>query len=200
MGAKNAIVVSAAADPAEILRAGLVAEPDSARRAAERRLPGRVGQRLADLPLADAVNPRDAVYAGAFDGLEIVCAWEVVNGRGTDYPDGCPWVGPYRWTYLHVMQSAVDVVEFGVWDRGKLQRWVAASIEHGTAQEGEPLAFERPYWAGEYDVDHSAAPFHPMRLGEAALGALFGFVQEGAPDVDPRFDPFEVTLAGFALT
>jgi hypothetical protein len=43
-------------------------------------------------------------------------------------------------------------------------------------------------------------PFHPLELGEAALGALFGFVLEGTgqPD-DPDLDPDEIPLVGFQI-
>ncbi|WP_052745444.1 DUF6928 family protein [Allosalinactinospora lopnorensis] len=116
-----------------------------------------------------------------------------------DYPEKCPWQGPYRRTYLHVMHSVVDTVEVGLWEDGQLRRWAAASVEHGAAEDGQPLAFELPYWEGEYDDGLPEVPFHPLEFGEAALAALFGFVQEGARGADPRFDPFEVTLAGFSV-
>ena len=67
--------------------------------------------------------------------------------------------------------------------------------------------FEEPFWAGdrpavdqEDDDDEDPYPFafHPLELGEEALGTLFGFVYEGLASVD-TIDPEDITLAASAL-
>lgn len=70
---------------------------------------------------------------------------------------------------------------------------------------GGGLAFEEPFWAGDFpatDDDDYMFPFHPLELGEAALDNLFGFVFEGYTDMpgDNGVDPFEVILVGFRVT
>ncbi|MFG3077194.1 DUF6928 family protein [Streptomyces sp. NPDC048225] len=73
---------------------------------------------------------------------------------------------------------------------------------------GEPLPFELPYWAGDRPADVISwpdedeetypLPFHPLELGEAALRALCGFVQEGRPEPDD-VDADTIRLYGFHL-
>lgn len=76
---------------------------------------------------------------------------------------------------------------------------------------GEPLAFEEPFWAGDFpaiedddeeEEEEYPFPFHPLELSEAALHRLFGFVIEGYAGMsyDDAVDPFDVTLAGFRLS
>jgi hypothetical protein len=85
-----------------------------------------------------------------------------------------------------------------------------ASPDDGIIEDiGEPLAFERPFWAGEHPAidpadddedDPFPLPFDPMELGEDALAALFGFVYEGGPSTLDTVDPDDIPLAAFRLT
>lgn len=67
-------------------------------------------------------------------------------------------------------------------------------------------SFELPYWAGEHPVEPwpdeddepYPLPFHPLELGEDALRALFGFVQEGMPGPDD-IDEHSVPMHGFLV-
>ncbi|MFF3464426.1 DUF6928 family protein [Streptomyces sp. NPDC002619] len=71
---------------------------------------------------------------------------------------------------------------------------------------GDPLPFELPYWAGDHPADvipwpgeeeePYALPFHPLALGEDALRALCGFIQEGRPEPDD-VDADNIELHGF---
>jgi hypothetical protein len=65
---------------------------------------------------------------------------------------------------------------------------------------GAKLPFEEAYWAGQHpaidpEEDESDYPFvfHPLDLGEAALGQLLGYQLEGP--VDPsQLEPEDITL------
>src|SRR5215469_4145357 len=114
-----------------------------------------------------------------------------------------------RSVYVHAMHSVVDWFALGVWGPdGELKR--ALSVSGGNAELiediGEHLAFEGPFWAGEFpateDEEEYPFPFHPLELSEAALDNLFGFVFEGYTAMfgGDSVDPFEVTLAAFRLT
>ncbi len=107
------------------------------------------------------------------------------------------------------MHSVVDWFAFAIWDGQTLCRSLSVSPDSGILENiGEPLEFERSYWAGERpavdpeddDPDEPyPLPFHPLELGESALAALFGFVLEG-PISEGRFDPAEYPLLVFQRT
>ncbi|MGW0074420.1 DUF6928 family protein [Streptomyces cellulosae] len=82
----------------------------------------------------------------------------------------------------------------------------AEAGRRGRLRIGDPLPFERPYWSGDRPADvvpwpgeedePYALPFHPLELGEDALRALCGFIQEGLPD-PADVDADAIRLHGF---
>jgi hypothetical protein len=107
------------------------------------------------------------------------------------------------------MHSVVDWLAFAVWEDGRLIRSLSLSPDSGIIEDfGEPLPFERPYWAGNRPADvipwpdedekTYPLPFHPLDLGEDALRALCGFVQEGRPEPDD-VDADTIRLHGFKV-
>ncbi len=79
------------------------------------------------------------------------------------------------------MHSVVDWLAFAVWEDGRLVRSLSLSSDDGVMEDvGDPMPFEAAYWGGEYPVPHDPEwsdepyplPFHPLELGEVALGAL----------------------------
>ncbi|MBD0844760.1 hypothetical protein ICC28_39705 [Streptomyces sp. TRM68416] len=108
---------------------------------------------------------------------------------------------------LHAMHSVVDWLAFAVWEDGHLVRSLSLSPDSGIIENtGEPLPFELPYWAGDRpaeivpwpgeEEEPYALPFHPLELGEDALRALCGFIQEGRPQPDD-VDADAIELYGF---
>ena len=160
-----------------------------------------------DGTLANANPDDDTVYAAVWPGATIVCTSAVALDRPTQLDARFLVEGAGRTVYVHAMHSVVDWFAFGVWGPdGTLQR--ALSVSGGDEEIieniGEPLPFERPFWAGDFpatdDEDDYPFPFHPLELGEAALDNLFGFVLEGYTGKPAgSVDPFDVTLAGFRL-
>ena len=163
-----------------------------------------------DGTLAEDANPvDDMVYAAVWPGAAIVCTAAVALDRPSQLDARFLAEGIGRTVYVHAMHSVVDWVALGVWGPdGELKR--ALSVSGGNAELiediGEHLAFEEPFWAGEFpateDDEEYPFPFHPLELSEAALDSLFGFVFEGYTGrlAGDFVDPFEVTLAGFRLT
>jgi hypothetical protein len=112
-----------------------------------------------------------------------------------------------RTVYLQAMHSVVDWFAFAIWDgKGRLVSALSLSPDSGIMEnDGEPLPFEVPYWAGqkaletESDDEPYPLPFHPLELAEDALRALFGFNYEGTmEDDDP--DLVGIALAGFEVS
>lgn len=91
--------------------------------------------------------------------------------------------------YLHAMHSVVDWFAFAQWTDGKLIRSLSLSPDGGILEDiGRRQPFELPFWNGQHSTgdDHSdyPFPFHPLELGEAALGELFGYQLEGTPNTE----------------
>jgi hypothetical protein len=116
-------------------------------------------------------------------------------------------LGAGRRIVMHGMHSVVDWLCFAVWEDGRLVRSLSLSPDSGIIEDiGERYPFELPYWAGEHPVEPwpdeddepYPLPFHPLELGEDALRALFGFVQEGMPDPDD-IDENSVPMHGFLV-
>lgn len=98
----------------------------------------------------------------------------------------------------------------------KLDRYTdmePGDVDAGT--RGDPLPFEAPYWAGEHPVSDDeeedagygpgdSTPFHPLDMGEAAMGWIFGFYGESAPpdavqDSLTTVDGFDVPMHVFTI-
>jgi len=153
----------------------------------------------------DMTCPDDqTIIAGCFPGLTILAASEL----GLDYPsqldkrlvDAVPGTN----TYLHCMHSVVDWFAYAIWEHGTLVRSLSLSPDHGIIEDlGPRQAFETSFWNGEHpaldpEEDPSDYPFvfHPLELGEAALGALFGFHLEGVIGPDD-LEPSDIALMSF---
>jgi hypothetical protein len=142
-------------------------------------------------------------------GAMVVCAGELGIDRPSTLDRRFIEAGAGRTIYLHAMHSVVDWFAFAVWESdGQLRRALSLSPDSGIVENiGDPLPFEKPFWAGdrpavdpEDDDDDEPYPFafHPLELGEEALGTLFGFVYEGPASAD-TIDPDDIILAAFAL-
>jgi hypothetical protein len=153
---------------------------------------------LDDGSLLETCPSDDELVIGCFPDLAIVSAGEF----GIDYPSRLAATflerAPGRSVYLHAMHSVVDWFAYAVWRDGELRRSLSLSPDSGILEDiGDKLPFEAPYWAGQHpavdpDEDDAEYPFvfHPLELGEAALGELFGYHLEGMPtDLDPEEVP-----------
>ncbi|GAB3580803.1 DUF6928 family protein [Calidifontibacter terrae] len=212
MGAKDWIICFAETDAAKALSEVGDLDLLATETLVRALFPGREPTRIGDGTLGDNLNPADNdVYAGVWPGVALVCTSEVAVDRPSELHPRFLVAGKGRVIHLHAMHSAADWCAFGVWDRdGRLVR--AMSISGGDEEihenTGEPLAAERPFWAGDFPASEDAEEaaeypfaFHPLDLGEAVLEELFGFVLEGpGSDTPDAVDPYAVRLAGFRLS
>jgi Family of unknown function (DUF6928) len=209
MGAKTALLAFADVD----IRAALSADakPDQAdtETLVSRVFPGHTVEPGEGVELIDGTNPDDGhSYAAKLPGLELLADRRLAFDRPSELPAHLLALGKGRRIVLHGMHSVVDRLAFAIWQDGVLVRSLSLSPDGGIIEDiGEPLDFERPYWAGAHPVEPVPGfrdepyplPFHPLELGEGALQALFGFVIEGASrpgDIDPE----KVWLHGFRVS
>lgn len=207
MGAKTWMLVYAHGNARELLAARPELDRDATARLAAQLFPKDRLEPFDDGDLSYTCPPDDELHVGCFPGLSIIAAREF----GIDYPSRLDqrflkYAGSDS-IYLHAMHSVVDWFAFAVWRDGKLQRSLSLSPDSGVLEDiGERLSFEIPYWAGDHPAvdpeDEGEGdppypfPFHPLELGEAALGELFGYHIEGR--IDPSLlEPEQIPLACF---
>ncbi|MFE7708561.1 DUF6928 family protein [Streptomyces sp. NPDC057486] len=208
MGAKTGLLVYADGDAPELLRR--VGAADLDRTAAMMRLlyPGCEIEECGGSNLWDGVYPaKGTVHAASWPGVEVIGDQGVMIDAPSELPEHLVAASAGRRLVLHAMHSVVDWHAFAVWEDGRLVRSLSLSPDSGIIENiGEPLPFEQPYWAGDRPADivpwpgkeeePYALPFHPLDLGEDALRALCGFIQEGRPDPND-VDADAIELFGF---
>ncbi|WP_306190328.1 MULTISPECIES: hypothetical protein [unclassified Streptomyces] len=151
--------------------------------------------------------PKGTVYAASWPGAEVIGDQRVMIDAPSQLPEHLVAASAGRRLVLHAMHSVVDWLAFAVWEDGRLVRSLSLSPDSGIIENiGEPLPFELPYWAGDRPAEIApwpgeeeepySLPFHPLELGEDALRALCGFIQEGFPEPDD-VDADNIRLHGF---
>ncbi|MER5476031.1 hypothetical protein ABT026_03430 [Streptomyces sp. NPDC002734] len=213
MGAKTGVLVYADGDVPPLLRQVGAADPARTTAMMRRLYPGwEIEECQADegACLSTGVYPPEGTaYAAAWPGLEVVGDQRVMIDRPSELPEYLVAASAGRRLVLHAMHSVVDWLAFAVWEDGRLVRSLSLSPDSGIIENiGEPLPFEVPYWAGDRpadvvpwpdeDEEPYPLPFHPLDLGEDALRALCGFVQEGMPEPDD-IDASAISLHGFRV-
>lgn len=183
-------------DPAAPIRAGQPSDPGFARRLLSRLFPTVTVASLGAFPLnrSASAGPGE-IYVGSFPGLTVV----QTPMEGPITPSATPesWLKLVKApTILLFAQDAEDGVSgFARWESGRLVRAFAGADDRIVEDEGMPLPFERPYWAGEFPLDTAtdtplALPFSPSSLLHAAHRDWLGF------DLEPG--GLDVPVHGFA--
>ncbi|MFJ4472301.1 DUF6928 family protein [Streptomyces sp. NPDC089424] len=153
--------------------------------------------------------PTGTAYAASWPGVDVIGDQRVMIDAPSQLPEHLVAASAGRRLVLHAMHSVVDRLAFAVWEDGHLLRSLSLSPESGIVESiGEPLPFEVPYWTGDRPADvipwpdegeePYPLPFHPLELGEDALRALCGFIQEGRPEPDD-VDADSIRLHGFQV-
>lgn len=204
MGAKTCRVIQAQGDARELLAASPQLQAAETAAFVAALFPGVdvASPRAADLSCTYVYD--NSVLAGCFAGLRILVSPEVALDRPSELPPR--FIAPTGTTLLHAMHSVVDWLAFAVWRDGVLVRSLSVAPDNGIIEDiGERLAFEQPYWNGHHPADDPdediedryPLPFHPLELGEAALGAFFGFQLEGHLDAS-QLSPERTPLLHFS--
>ncbi|MFF0111414.1 DUF6928 family protein [Streptomyces prasinus] len=208
MGAKTALLVYADGDVSGLLRRVGAADLDRTATMMRRLYPGWEIEQCEGSNLWDGVYPpKGTAYAASWPGVEVIGDQRVMIDVPSQLPEHLVAASAGRRLVLHAMHSVVDWLAFAVWEDGRLVRSLSLSPDSGIIENiGEPLPFELPYWAGDRPADivpwpgeeeePYALPFHPLDLGEDALRALCGFIQEGRPEPDD-VDADAIELYGF---
>ncbi|MBF8171751.1 hypothetical protein IW294_13430 [Streptomyces olivaceus] len=196
MGAKTGLLVYADGDAAGMLRQVGAADLERTTTMLRRLYPGCEIDECEGSNLSDGVYPpKGTVYAASWPGVKVIGDQSLMIDTPSKLPEHLVAASAGRRLVLHAMHSAVDWLAFAVWEDGRLVRSLSLSPDSGITENiGEPLPFELPYWAGDRPADivpwpgeeeePYALPFHPLELGEDALRALCGFVQEDRPEPD----------------
>ena len=183
-------------DPAAPIRSGLPSDPGFARRLLSRLFPTVTVASLGTFPLnrSASAGPGE-IYVGSFPGLTVVQT--PVEGGLQPSETDATWLrlvdAPTVLAFSHDARSGVS--GFARWEAGRLVRSFAGADDRIVEDEGIPLPFERPYWAGEFpltghDDDPLALPFAPEALLHAAHREWLGF------DLEPG--GLDVPVHGFA--
>ncbi|MFF4038973.1 DUF6928 family protein [Streptomyces sp. NPDC001816] len=208
MGAKTGLLVYADGDVPELLRQVDAANLDRTTAMMRRLYPGWEMKECGGSNLWDGVYPpKGTTYAASWPGVDVIGDQRVMIDSPSQLPEHLVAASAGRRLVLHAMHSVVDWLAFAVWEDGRLVRSLSLSPDSGTIENiGEPLPFELPYWAGDRpanivpwpdeEEESYPLPFHPLDLGEDALRALCGFIQEGRPQPDD-VDAEAIELYGF---
>ncbi|MFE6359856.1 DUF6928 family protein [Streptomyces sp. NPDC057806] len=193
--------------PGSLRRVG-AADLDRTAAMMRRLYPGCEIEKCEGSTLWDGVYPpKGTAYAASWPGVEVIGDQSVMMDAPSELPGHLVAASAGRRLVLHAMHSVVDWLAFAVWEDGRLVRSLSLSPDCGIIENiGEPLTFEQPYWAGDRPADivpwpgeedePYALPFHPLDMGEDALRALCGFIQEGRPEPDD-VDADAIELFGF---
>lgn len=183
-------------DPAAPIRSGHPSDPGFARRLLSRLYPTVTVASLGMFPLnRSASTGPGEIYVGSYPGLTVLQTQleEPVLPSATDDT----WLrlveAPTVLLFSH--DPDIGVSGFARWESGRLVRSFAGADDRIVEDEGMPLPFERPYWAGEFPLDGAddtplALPFSPSSLLHAAHRAWLGF------DLSPG--GLDVPVHGFA--
>lgn len=183
-------------DPAAPIRSGHPSDPGFARRLLSRLFPTVTVASLGAFPLnRSASTGPGEIYVGSFPGLTVVQT--PLDAPVLPSATDDTWLrlveAPTVLLFSHEPESGLS--GFARWESGRLVRSFAGGDDRIVEDEGMPLPFERPYWSGEFPIDHAdttplALPFAPLALLHAAHREWLGF------DLDPG--GLDVPVHGFA--
>lgn len=204
MGAKTWMLVYAQGSARDALKTLPDLDREATSKFAGKLFPRDTLEPLEDSDLSWTCPPDEELFIGCFPGVSVVAAKEFL----IDYPSGLAAnfieAGGDGSITFHAMHSVADWFAFAHWRNGTLVRSLSLSPDHGVIEDiGDRMAFEEPYWSGRHpavdedeDEDDYPLPFHPLELGEAALGEFFGYQLEGVIE-SQMIKPRDVALMRF---
>jgi hypothetical protein len=187
------------ADPAAVLRTAGAGDTAAAHAVAGRLHSDRDAVAVGSDTLVAAAGPGPgSVYVGCWDEVAVVCSAQFSVPRPSQLPRDL--IGGSENTYLVSMNPDLGWGGFAHWQRGSLRRSFSATRVNILEDEGLPMVWERPFWAGEHPMpidldrrlDPHRLPFDPLHFADAANAEWLGFRLNGP-------DRPALTVCGFAL-
>ncbi|MGV9675056.1 DUF6928 family protein [Nocardia sp. NPDC003482] len=194
-------------DPAAVLRAHPDPDPEAAFALAKQLHPDRDVVPAASGTLKVWAGPDPgSVYIGCYPGVTVVCTTRALLGHPRLLPE--PLVRPLasEHTYLVAFDIPRGWGAFAHWERGEFRRAFSSTRVNILQDDGLPLVWERPFWAGEHPVplragelpDPQILPFDPPAFADAANEEWLGFRYHGGTGPEP-LRPNEIEVCGFSL-
>ncbi|MEU0538648.1 DUF6928 family protein [Nocardia sp. NPDC005978] len=177
-----------APDPAAVLRAHPGPDPEAALALARQLNPDRdvVPAAAGTMKVWGGPDP-ESTYIGCYPGVTVVCSAQAALPRPTALPELLVRPLASEHTYLVSYDLSLGWGAFAYWERGEFRRSFSASRVNILEDEGMPMVWERPYWAGEHPIalapgvlpDPQLLPFDPPDFADAANGLWLGFRYRG---------------------
>ncbi|NUS43954.1 MAG: hypothetical protein HOQ24_09735 [Mycobacteriaceae bacterium] len=196
-------------DPAAVLRAGGAPDYGAARALAGQLHPDNDVVPLPAQSLDVAAGPdSSALYVGCWPGVTVVCGAQFAVPRPSELSEALIRPLASERTFLVGMNPDIGWGGFAHWERGVLRRSFSATRVNILEDEGLPMVWERPFWAGEHPMsdrlpDPGRLPFDPLHFADTANWQWLGFCHDhSAAEPDLAADapaPASIALAGFAL-
>ncbi|MFE9581955.1 DUF6928 family protein [Nocardia sp. NPDC006044] len=196
-----------APDPLTVLRANHDPDPDAALALAKQLHSDRDVLPIMVGTLAGCAGPDlDEVYIGCYPGVTVVCSAQAARVHPTEIPELLVRPLASEHTFLVSFDAAHGWGAFAHWERGEFRRAFSSSRVNILEDEGLPLVWERPYWAGEHPVrwqagelpDPQTLPFDPPDFADAANNEWLGFHYR-SPAAEGALVPGDVAVCGFTL-
>ncbi|MBH0780547.1 DUF6928 family protein [Nocardia bovistercoris] len=194
-------------DPLAVLRADPDPDPDAALALATQLHADRDVVPIMVGTLGGCAGPdTEEVYIGCYPGVTVVCSPSAAQVRPTALPELLVRPLASDHTYLVAFDTAYGWGSFAHWERGEFRRSFSATRVRILEDEGLPLVWERPYWAGEHPVtwaehetpDPQTLPFDPPDFADAANNEWLGFHYRAQP-ARQALVPGDVAVCGFTL-
>ncbi|MEV6431522.1 hypothetical protein [Nocardia sp. NPDC051463] len=194
-------------DPLTVLRANHDSDPDAALALARQLHTDRDVLPIMVGTLGGCAGPdADEVYIGCYPGVTVVCSTQAALVHPTALPELLVRPLASEHTYLIAFDAAHGWGAFAHWERGEFRRSFSSTRVNILEDEGLPLVWERPYWAGDHPVqwypgdlpDPQTLPFDPPDFADAANHQWLGF-QYRTPPTDGALMPGDISVCGFTL-
>ncbi|WP_040773970.1 DUF6928 family protein [Nocardia pneumoniae] len=196
-----------APDPLAVLRANRDPAPEAALALAKQLHDDCDVRPIMVGTLAGCAGPEAGqVYIGCYPGVTVLCSAAAVRVHPTAIPELLVRPLASEHTYLVAFDAKHGWGAFAHWERGELRRSFSSTRVNILEDEGLPLVWERPYWAGEHPVrwragelpDPQTLPFDPLDFADAANNEWLGFHYR-APAAAGALVPGDIPVCGFTL-
>lgn len=196
-----------APDPVAVLRDHPGPDPEAALALARQLNPDRDVVPAASGTLKVWAGPDpESVYIGCYPGVTVVCSSRAALARPTRLPELLVRPLASEHTYLVSYDISMGWGAFAYWERGEFRRSFSSSRVNILEDEGMPLVWERPYWAGDFPIelgpgeiaDPQLLPFDPPDFADWANQTWLGFRYRGKFS-DGALTSDHIEVCGFSL-